>query len=320
MISSSLRSPAWYSPRIFGMSVVGLQSPNRLPFTLLRNRVKMVPGSWMVCSISLFSPVTTTTPPLPIALNPAPTTSAVMRSTVRMAESAPCPRVIWVIASCASSAVANAWVAPSSIAFSRLFSSGSMANKREKAIVLQRVDGDDVLRAGVASALHRVDADAADAVDRDRVAGRDVRGVHRGSPSGRHPAADERGLVQGQVVVDLDGGGLADHAVLAEGPDHAHRAVLATGPGNREALAGEVTLQDGGAHVADGLPAGGTVAAHAAVRDEGTHHVIARSGAGDARPDLLDDPAPSCPSTIGSRASRSPWAMWTSEWHRPAWV
>ena len=28
---------------------------------------------------------------------------------------------------CASSAVANAWVAPSSIAFSRLFSSGSMA-------------------------------------------------------------------------------------------------------------------------------------------------------------------------------------------------
>src|ERR1039457_632092 len=187
------------------------------------------------------------------------------------------------------------------------------------ALVLHRVDGDDVLRAGVASALHRVDADAADAVDRDRVAGRDVRGVHRGSPSGRHPAADEHGLVQGQVVVDLDGGGLADHAVLAEGPDHAHRAVLATGPGNREALAGEVTLQDGGAHVADGLPAGGTVAAHAAVRDEGTHHVIARSGAGDARPDLLDDPAPSCPSTIGSRASRSPWAMWTSEWHRPAW-
>src|ERR1035441_5864072 len=272
MISSSLRSPAWYSPRIFGMSVVGLQSPNRLPFTLLRNRVKMVPGSWMVCSISLFSPVTTTTPPLPIALTPAPTTSAVMRSTVRMAESAPCPRVIWV--DC----------------FLRLLGGSERVGRAELhrllALVLQRVDGDDVLRAGVASALHRVDADAADAVDRDRVAGRNVRGVHRGSPSGRHPAADEHGLVQGQVVVDLDGGGLADHAVLAEGPDHAHGAVLAAGPGNREALAGEVTLQDGGAHVADGLPAGGAVAAHAAVRDEGTHHVIARSDAGDARPDL----------------------------------
>ena len=44
-----------------------------------------------------------------------------------MAESAPWPRVIWVMASCASSAVANACVAPSSMAFSRLFSSGSMA-------------------------------------------------------------------------------------------------------------------------------------------------------------------------------------------------
>ena len=76
---------------------------------------------------SLFSPVTTTVPPLPMASNPADTTSAVMRSTVRMAESAICPLVISAMAACASSAVANAWVAPSSIAFSRLFSSGSMA-------------------------------------------------------------------------------------------------------------------------------------------------------------------------------------------------
>ena len=44
-----------------------------------------------------------------------------------MAESAICPRVRSVMAACASSAVANACVAPSSIAFSRLFSSGSTA-------------------------------------------------------------------------------------------------------------------------------------------------------------------------------------------------
>ena len=31
-------------------------------------------------------------------------------------------------------------------------------------------------------------------------------------------------------------------------------------------------------------------------------------------------PAPSWPSTIGSRASMSPWATCTSEWHSPAWV
>ncbi len=39
------------------------------------------------------------------------------------------------------------------------------------ALVLQRIDGHDVLRAGVAGALDRVDADATDAVDRDHVAG-----------------------------------------------------------------------------------------------------------------------------------------------------
>jgi hypothetical protein len=90
-------------------------------------RVRIVPGSWMVGSSSLPRPVTITTPPLPIALNPAPITSAVITSTVRMAESASWPLVWSMIACCASSAFANAWVAPSSIAFSRLFSSGSTA-------------------------------------------------------------------------------------------------------------------------------------------------------------------------------------------------
>src|ERR1700678_1950382 len=87
-------------------------------------------------------------------------------------------------------------------------------------LVLKRIDGDDVLRSGVARTLYRVDADAANAVDRDRVAGADLRGVHGRAPSGRHPAAHEYGLLQGQVVIDLHRRGLADHAVLAESPDH----------------------------------------------------------------------------------------------------
>ena len=44
-----------------------------------------------------------------------------------MAESASWPRVSSVTLSWASAAVANAWVAPSSSAFARLFSSGSTA-------------------------------------------------------------------------------------------------------------------------------------------------------------------------------------------------
>ena len=87
----------------------------------------IVPGSSMFCSISLFRPVSTTTPPLPTALKPPATISEVIRPGVRIAESAIWPRVRSVIAACASSTVAKACVAPSSIAFSRLFSSGSTA-------------------------------------------------------------------------------------------------------------------------------------------------------------------------------------------------
>src|SRR5690349_20144203 len=176
----------------------------------------------------------------------------------------------------------------------RLFGCGERVGRAEfhrlLALVLQRVDGDDVLRAGVAGALHSVDADAADAVDRHRVAGHDVRGVHGGAPPGRHAAADHHGLVQRQVVVDFDGRGLADHAVLAEGPDHAHGAVLAARSGDGEPLTGQVALEDRRAHVADGLAAGGAVAADAAVRDERQDHVVAGLHPGHARPDLLDDP------------------------------
>src|SRR6266480_4072257 len=176
----------------------------------------------------------------------------------------------------------------------RLFRRGERVGRAELhrllPLVLQRIDGDDVLGAGVAGALHRVDADAADAVDRHRVAGRDVRGVHGGAPAGRHAAANQHGLLQREVVVDLDGRGLADHAVLAEGPDHAHGAVLAARPGQREALTGQVALEDRRAHVADRLAAGGAVAADAAVRDEREDHVVTRLHAGHARPDLLDDP------------------------------
>src|SRR5208282_5911279 len=121
-------------------------------------------------------------------------------------------------------------------------------------------------------------------------AGGDVRGVHGGAPSGRHAAADQHGLLQRQVVIDLDRRGLADHTVLAEGPDHAHGAVLAAGPGDGEALTGQVALQDRRAHVADRLAAGGAVAADTAVRDERADDVITWRHARHAHPDLLDDP------------------------------
>src|SRR5580658_8677436 len=93
--------------------------------------------------------------------------------------------------------------------FLRLLGGGERVGRAELhrllALVFQRVDRDDVLRAGVASALHRVDPDPADAVDRDGVARGDLRGVHGGAPSGGYAAADKHRLIQGQVVIDLDG-------------------------------------------------------------------------------------------------------------------
>ena len=159
------------------------------------------------------------------------------------------------------------------------------------ALVLQRVDRDEVLRAGEAGALHGVDADAADAGDDDRLTGLHVGRVDRRAPAGGDAAADEHGLLQRQLVLDLDHRRLADRAVLAERADHAHRAVvlLRAGAGEGETAAGELAGEDVRAHVADGLLAGGAPAADAAVGDERADDVVARLHARDAGADLLDD-------------------------------
>ena len=59
-----------------------------------------------------------------------------------------------------------------------------------------RVDGDDVAGAGVRRALDGVDADAADAHDDHRLAGLDLRRVHRRSPAGADAAAGQAGDVE----------------------------------------------------------------------------------------------------------------------------
>src|SRR5579859_5075236 len=156
-------------------------------------------------------------------------------------------------------------------------------------LVLQRVDGDHVLRARVPGALHSVDADAADAVDRDCIASLHLRRVHRRAPPGGDTAADQYGLVQRQVVVHLDRRVLMHHAVLAEAADNAEPAILAARAAHREPPAGQLAVQDRRAPVADRLAAGGAVPADAAVRYERHHHVVARRDPGHAGPDILDD-------------------------------
>ena len=72
-------------------------------------------------------PVTTTVPALRMAENACATCSVLSTPTVTTAESAPWPLVTERANSAASSIVANAWVAPSDSAVSRLNSTGSTA-------------------------------------------------------------------------------------------------------------------------------------------------------------------------------------------------
>ena len=229
-----------------------------------------MPGSWMFSISILFRPVSTTMPPLPTELKPSRTISEVIRPGVRMAESAIWPRVRSVTVSMASSALAKAWVAPSSIAFSRLFSSGSMAI--------------DVLGAGVARALHGVDADAADAHDHHGLAGPDLGGVDGRSPSrwGRR-SRRARPCRAGRSSSTLTQEFWWITPYWLNVPSMHIAPYWPRGPGDREPLARQVALEDGRAHVADGLLAVGAVAAGAAVGDERADDVVADLDPRDAR-------------------------------------
>ena len=108
----------------------------------------------MFDSISLFSPVRTTPPPLPTALNPSATISRSAagrqdRGVGHLPTGQVGDRLL------ASSVLAKAWVAPSSMAFSRLFANGSIAM---------------TFFAPARGTLYGVDADAADADDDDGLA------------------------------------------------------------------------------------------------------------------------------------------------------
>ena len=217
----------------------------------------------------------TAVPPLRIALTAAPTTSSLTMSTVMIALSAPTPRVRSCASSWASSALATLCVAPEVV--------GHLA------LVGQRVDGDDVGRARVVGALDGVGADAADAVDDHGLARHHVGGVDRAAPAGRDAAADEHDGLQRQVLVDAHAARLGDHAVLAEGAEHAHPADVVAFAVEAERAVGHAAVEDRRAEVADVRVPGGAEAAVAADGQERGDDVVALLDPRDARPDLLDD-------------------------------
>ena len=101
---------------------------------------------------------------------------------------------------------------------------GGAEGQRLLLLVRHRVDGDDRARVLVARALDRVDADAADADDHHDVADLHVGGVDRRAPARRDAAADQRGLVERDVGVDLDHGVDRHADVGRECPEVGHAA------------------------------------------------------------------------------------------------
>ena len=174
-----------------------------------------------------------------------------------MALSAMAPQVRSMTSAVASSIEAAVWVAPKICACSRLNSTGSTA----------------ITWAGTGhgGALHGVHADATAADDHDGLTGLDLGGVDGRTPTGGDTAADEGGLVERDVLVDLDAAGLDRRLSCSENVPMQH---MMPRSGRRCDGGGQVHVgdlaagQQHGAEVAEVLLAGGARRATAAGRDE----------------------------------------------------
>ena len=86
-----------------------------------------------------------------------------------------------------------------------------------------RVDGEDMAGPGKLGALYGIDPDAPDADDSHVLARPDICGVDRRTPPGDNAAAEQAGLVEGDLRIDLDAAGLVDDRALRECPEKAHQ-------------------------------------------------------------------------------------------------
>ena len=98
-------------------------------------------------------------------------------------------------------------------------------------LLVHQVDGHDDRRPRHLGALDHRDANAAAPEHDDLGTGLDLGGVDGRTHTGAHPASDERGDVEGHVIVDLDGCLLGQRDVFGEraGTGHAEQLAVALG-------------------------------------------------------------------------------------------
>ena len=157
-------------------------------------------------------------------------------------------------------------------------------------LVVRKIDGDDLARAGEPRAEHDAKPHAAQANHRDRLARLDFRGVdHRANP-GQHRAAEQSGELERQVRVDLDTGFARHHCMGGEGRD-AEKVVDRLGLERKAPLAGEQRSRGVGlgGRLAERRPAADAGAAAPAARDKHQHDMIAGFEVAHAFADVLDD-------------------------------
>ena len=160
--------------------------------------------------------VTTTRPRLAASANASPMTAPDPTPMVMMTLLAMVPQVRSVISGRASAMLAAVWVAPNSMAFSRLNSTGSIAMirlapaSRAPWIAFEPMPPTPTtatVSPGLTSAAYTAAA-----------------------PAGDDTAAEQAGPVERHVVVDLDAAGLVDHRVMGEGAEQTHQPhILALG-------------------------------------------------------------------------------------------
>jgi hypothetical protein len=97
------------------------------------------------------------------------------------------------------------------------------------ALELDRVDGPDLLGTGERAPWMAL-APMPPTPTTATVSPGHLGGVHRRAPAGDHAAAEQAGLVERDVLLDLDAARLVDHGVVGERAEQAHQAeVLALG-------------------------------------------------------------------------------------------
>src|SRR5580693_1767153 len=306
--SSSLSWPDLYRPSSIGMSYSGLLSPNSAPRICLWYPISAPAWKWTARSAMWPTAVIVTLPPLPVIITAAFTISSVTAPGVMIAWSASWPQVVSTTNSCASLAVAKAWVAPNTVvAISRLNSTGSTtttffapANRAPCTALLPTPPAPKITTVSPARTPAACTADPQPVGTPQPTRHRTSHGMSwKSSRSGTVAHSDTTAYWEKVPSVQKPPMSVSPswnrHVPSSNMPVPAFRPFT---------------------HMLECPVEHGRQAPQAGIYEQ----TILSPGLTRCTSGPTDStmPAPSCPPTTGIRTGASPWVMWSSEWQSPA--